>query len=277
MLFMCAHPALRPSVSSCFLTGSLQLWSGRGLAIESLLRRSAGRRTCKRLLVFVSASGQVDEPEDGDGKGDEQVQDMLVGMVRLQAGKMRVTEFVDERSKLLSDIADQAKEEYDKIAQDAMGKMDEASSKIISSVDAEAQAMEEELASARAQMEADSREFDEFEENVDKARSEGLFFKSLYSKPLKPWSDRTADEKKSIKEEAKIVFNVARKSGSSKTRRFLYGVLIFLLSLSLVEAVSNGEHPWPKLALYSFILVALVVQLTYESFMASDGGDSSQK
>lgn len=137
--------------------------------------------------------------------------------------------------------------------------------------------MEEELASARAQMEADSREFDEFEENVDKARSEGLFFKSLYSKPLKPWSDRTADEKKSIKEEAKIVFNVARKSGSSKTRRFLYGVLIFLLSLSLVEAVSHGEHPWPKLALYSFILVALVVQLTYESFMASDGGDSSQK
>lgn len=73
----------------------------------------------------------MDEPEDGDGKGDEQVQDMLVGMVRLQAGKMRVTEFVDERSKLLSDIADQAKEEYDKIAQDAMGKMDEASSKVL--------------------------------------------------------------------------------------------------------------------------------------------------
>jgi TolB-like protein len=76
----------------------------------------------------------VDEPEDGDDQGDEQVQDMLVGMVRLQAGKMRVSEFVDDRSKMLSDIADQAKEEYDKIAQDAMRTMDEASSKVSQSL-----------------------------------------------------------------------------------------------------------------------------------------------
>jgi len=136
--------------------------------------------------------------------------------------------------------------------------------------------MEDELASARAEMEADSLEFDEFEENVDKARSEGLFFKSLYSKPLKAWKDRTSEEKQSIREEAKGVLNVAKKSGSSKTRRLLYGILIFLLSLSLLEAVSNGEYPWPKLALYSLLLVALVVQLTYESFAALDDGDDSK-
>lgn len=58
------------------------------------------------------------------------MQDMLVGMVQLQTGKMRVTEFVDERSKHLSDIAAQAKEEYDKIAQDAMRNLDEAGSKV---------------------------------------------------------------------------------------------------------------------------------------------------
>lgn len=77
---------------------------------------------------------KVEEPEgegDGKGKGDQQVQEALVGMVRLQAGKLRVTEFVDERSKLLTDIADQAKEEYDKIAEDAMRSMDEASSKVV--------------------------------------------------------------------------------------------------------------------------------------------------
>ena len=50
--------------------------------------------------------------------------------MRLQAGKMRVSEFVEDRSKMLSDIADQAKEEYDKIAQEAMRTMDEASSKV---------------------------------------------------------------------------------------------------------------------------------------------------
>ena len=148
---------------------------------------------------------------------------------------------------------------------------------IISEVDAEAQEMEEELAAARAEMEADSRDFDEFEENVDKARSDGLFFKSLYSKPLKAWKGLTKEEKKFIKEEANVVYNTVKKSGSSKTRRFLYGVLIFLLSLSLVEALSNGNYEWPKLALYSFLLVALVVQLTYESFLASDGDDSKER
>lgn len=50
--------------------------------------------------------------------------------MRLQAGKLRVSEFVEDRSKMLSDIADQAKEEYDKIAEDAMRTMDEASSKV---------------------------------------------------------------------------------------------------------------------------------------------------
>lgn len=264
MQFMYVH-----ATSTSFRGGSVQLWSGRCSALRT--------RNLQHRLAFVSASDQVDEPEDGDDQGDKQVQDILVGMVRLQAGKMRVSEFVDDRSKMLSDIADQAKEEYDKIAQDAMRTMDEASSKIISSVDAEAQAMEDELAAARAEMEADSRDFDEFEENVDKARSEGLFFKSLYSKPLKAWNDRTKEEKQAIKEQADAVYNSAKKSGSSKPRRFLYGVLILLLSLSLVEAVSNGSYEWPKLALYSLILVALVVQLTYESFVASDGDDDSKE
>lgn len=58
------------------------------------------------------------------------MQDLLVGIVRLQTGKLRVNELVDERSKLLSDIAKQAKDEYDKIAEDAMRTMDEASSKV---------------------------------------------------------------------------------------------------------------------------------------------------
>lgn len=122
-------------------------------------------------------------------------------------------------------------------------------------------------------MEVDSWEFDEFEENVDKVCSEGLFFKSLYSKFLKLWSDCIVDEKKSIKEEVKIVFNVVRKFGLFKIWRFLYGVFIFLLSLLLVEVVLNGEYLWLKLVLYFFILVVFVVQLIYESFMVFDGGD----
>lgn len=137
----------------------------------------------------------------------------------------------------------------------------------------DAQALEDELASARAEIEASDRNLTDFEENVDKARSEGLFFKGLYSKPLKAWKDQTLEEQNLIKEKAEMVSNVAKKSAVSQSRRFLYGVLIFLLSLTLVESISSRDVQWPKLALYFLVLVALVVQLSYEKFVASDGDD----
>ena len=142
---------------------------------------------------------------------------------------------------------------------------------ILTSVEEEAQKLEDELACARAEMEADERDLEEFEENVDKARSEGLFFKGLYSKPMKAWKDSTPEEKEAIKEQADAVANVAKASAVSQSRRFLYGVLIFLLSLTLVEGVSGANIQWPKLALYFLVLVALVAQLTYEKFIASNG------
>jgi hypothetical protein len=73
----------------------------------------------------------VEEPDENSSNiGDKKVQEILVGIVRLQADQAKVTEFVDERAKLLSDIAEQAKEEYDKIAEEAMRTMDEARSKV---------------------------------------------------------------------------------------------------------------------------------------------------
>ncbi len=73
----------------------------------------------------------MEEPdENSSNTGDKKVQEILVGIVRLQADQAKVTEFVDERAKLLSDIAEQAKEEYDKIAEEAMRTMDEARSKV---------------------------------------------------------------------------------------------------------------------------------------------------
>ncbi len=73
----------------------------------------------------------MEEPDENSSNiGDKKVQEILVGIVRLQADQAKVTEFVDERAKLLSDIAEQAKEEYDKIAEEAMRTMDEARSKV---------------------------------------------------------------------------------------------------------------------------------------------------
>lgn len=140
-------------------------------------------------------------------------------------------------------------------------------------VDADAQAFEDELASARAEIEANEREFDEFEKNVETARNEGLFFKSLY-RPMKSWKSRTPEERKALEEEAAAVTEVTKMSAGSKSRRYLYGVLIFLLTLTLMETVSAGDFNWKKLAIYGGVLAFLLLQFSFEKSFAS--GSSGQ-
>ncbi|CAI5510637.1 unnamed protein product [Closterium sp. Naga37s-1] len=61
--------------------------------------------------------------------------------------------------------------------------MEEASSKVLQQVDAEADEFEQQLAAARADMERSEREFDEFEKSVEERRNSLLFFKQLYRRP----------------------------------------------------------------------------------------------
>ncbi|BFI30827.1 hypothetical protein MPTK2_3g15860 [Marchantia polymorpha subsp. ruderalis] len=203
----------------------------------------------------------------GDGvekSGDKEVQEMLVEIVRLETGKVRVNEFVEEQAKHLADIAETANEEYARIAEEARRSMDAAGSKVLEEMDIKASAFEEELAAARAQIEADEADLEAFEKNVEQARSEGLFFKELY----KTVKTKSPEEQQQIKEKAEVVTDTIRKSAGSKSRRILYGVLIFLLTLSIIEAGSSANVQLPKLAVYIFILLALIVQLTYENMLS---------
>eukprot|EP00246_Nothoceros_aenigmaticus_P009899 TRINITY_DN2592_c0_g1_i3.p1 TRINITY_DN2592_c0_g1~~TRINITY_DN2592_c0_g1_i3.p1 ORF type:complete len:302 (-),score=65.67 TRINITY_DN2592_c0_g1_i3:488-1393(-) len=225
----------------------------------------------RHVRVRMSSTGQEGEPEKV--VGNKQVQDQLVKMLRLQTGKMRVRDFVDERSSYLSNIAEQAKAEGDKIAEDILRGIEEAGSKVLKRFDADAQAFEDELASARAEIEANEKDFDEFEKNVEIARSEGLFFKSLY-RPMKSWKSRSLEERNALEEQAAAISEVAKTSAGSKSRRYLYGVLIFLLTLTLVETVSAGDFSWRKFAIYGGVLAFLLLQFSYEKSLAS--GSSGQ-
>ena len=129
--------------------------------------------------------------------------------------------------------------------------------------------LEEELASAREQMEKEDRDFEEFEKQVQQSRSRGLFFKSLYSKPVST-SSLGSKERETIKELQETVSTSRKKAAGSKTRRVLYRVLLFLVSLVLVDLALVEEKDWPKLALYSILCLALIAQLVYEKTLTSE-------
>ncbi|KAJ7205327.1 hypothetical protein O6H91_Y485900 [Diphasiastrum complanatum] len=94
--------------------------------LEGRVWRSRKRPRSRGLADDASASANENRGgDDGDGK----VQDMLVNMVRLQAGEVQVNKFIDDRAKLLTDIAEGAKTEYGRIAEDAKRSIDEAGSK----------------------------------------------------------------------------------------------------------------------------------------------------
>ncbi|KAJ7552834.1 hypothetical protein O6H91_06G072100 [Diphasiastrum complanatum] len=115
--------------------------------------------------------------------GDSKVQKMLVEMLQIQVGKARMSDFVDERSQYLRNIAQEAHEEYDRIAYRTMKEFEATGSRVLRELDADASAIERELQIVRAEIEAQSKDFEEFQLRSAYSRNEGLFFKNLYQAP----------------------------------------------------------------------------------------------
>lgn len=208
--------------------------------------------------------------------GDTSLQQTLVQIVRLQTDKVRVSQFLDQKSQHLTYVAQQAMAEYDRISQHARTSIDQASAKALKTVQEDAQAFEEELASARAEIEASDEELDEFEKKVATARNEGLFFKGLY-KPLKPWKDRAPEEQIVIKEQAKKIAEITTASMGSKSRQNVYVLMILLLSLILLEGLGSGEISWPRVAIYGALILFLILQVAYESSVSSNTEETEKR
>eukprot|EP00850_Spirogloea_muscicola_P012950 SM000085S23300 [mRNA] locus=s85:534058:535503:- [translate_table: standard] len=235
-----------------------------GIRLPPLLgsRHSAGARrwtaSARRRLLRAAAS-----PEgSGEAAGSEAVQGKLVEMIRLQSGKLRVSDFVDEQSKALADIAEGAGAEYERIRGEALRGMDEAGSRVLEQMENDTRDFEAELAAARQELEAREGDLDAFERGVEQARSEGLFFKGLY-RPFTAWKDRNVAEKVAIEGEAKKVAEAARTSAGAKWRKQLYGLLAFLVLLTIAEGLTVEDVQWAKLALLTIVFLLLTLQYFY--------------
>lgn len=81
-------------------------------------------------IVCLSSSKSNDSSSDSQPEGDVQSQEMLAQIAMLQTQKVRLTDFLDERSDYLAKFGEEAKAEFDKVGEDALKGLDEASDRV---------------------------------------------------------------------------------------------------------------------------------------------------
>ncbi|ESW12380.1 hypothetical protein PHAVU_008G107300 [Phaseolus vulgaris] len=196
--------------------------------------------------------------------GDTRKQELLVQIAMLQTQKVRLTNYIDERSAYLAKFGEEAKAEFDKIGEDALQGLDEASARIIANIESQKEEFEESAELFRQEIQEREKELHEFEVRMEDGRNEGLFFKNLRKKaPV---------DKAKAKEEAEKIKNVAREKAGSRTRKGMYLFFIGLLTFAIVDSTASSSTDWRKEAVLGAILLALVCQLIYEQSMSSETG-----
>ncbi|KAK4802158.1 hypothetical protein SAY86_000361 [Trapa natans] len=207
-----------------------------------------------------SSSSSSDDSSEQDG--DKQKQDLLARIVMLQTQKVRLTDYLDERSAYLTKFAEEANAEFDKVGEDALRDLDEAANKIMENIESRMQAFKESEQLNRLEIEENDSKLSEFEDQIEKDRNEGLFFKSLRQKvPV---------EKAKAKEEAKKIEEVVKESAGSRTRRTIYLGLIGVLVVAIADSFISSSPDWRKVAVFGAILVGLLTQLGYEQGVSSE-------
>nr|XP_043636369.1 uncharacterized protein LOC122607457 [Erigeron canadensis] len=180
-------------------------------------------------ILFVSKSKDSDtntqssSPEPSP-EGDARKQELLARIAMLQAQKVRLTDYLDERSEYLTKFAEEANVEFDQVGENALKELEEASARIMGNIESQMQAFEESAESNKLEIEENQRKIDEFEVRFQNEVNEGLFFKNLgQSKPV----DKTL-----AKEEAEKLKELTKQNAGTKTRRNIYLALIGLISIS---------------------------------------------
>lgn len=186
----------------------------------------------------------------------------------LQAQKVRLTDYLDERSAYLTQFAEEANAEFDKIGEEALKGLDEAGTRIMENIENQMQAFEESAEINRKDIEMNENQLADFEDQIEKERNEGLFFKNLREqKPV---------EKVKATEETKKMKELAKESAGSKTRRNIYLALISLLILGIADSFISSPD-WRKVAVLGAVLVALSSQFIYEQSLLSEAEERETK
>lgn len=124
------------------------------------------------------------------------------------------------------------------------------------------QAFEESAESNKVEIEQNENMLLEFEDQIEKDRNEGLFFKNLGS--------RTPEEKVQAKEETAKIKELTKVNAGSKTRRNIYLALICLLTIGIADSFISSSPDWRKVAVLGAILVGLFTQYVYEQSLLSE-------
>lgn len=99
----------------------------RNTATCTLTRlRNASSIVCKSNNESSSSSSSDSQKPEGDVESQE----MLAQIAMLQTQKVRLTDFLDERSDYLTKFGEEAKAEFDKVGEDALKGLDEASDRV---------------------------------------------------------------------------------------------------------------------------------------------------
>ncbi|KAJ1411286.1 hypothetical protein SESBI_21329 [Sesbania bispinosa] len=190
-------------------------------------------------------------------EGDAQNQELLAQMAILQTQKVRLTDYLDERSAYLAQFGEETKAEFDKIGEDALKGLDEASDRITANIESQMLAFEEATELNKLEIQESEDKLMEFEGQMEEDRNEGLFFKNL--------SQKVPVVKAKVKEEVEEVKDVSREKDGSKTRKNVYLFFIGLLTYGIVNSIaSSSSTDWRKVAVLGAILVALFSTFIYE-------------
>lgn len=173
---------------------------------------------------------------------------------------------MEESGERLKQMAENAKEEMDKIAEISKLKGDVAFDSAMAEINLEVDEFEEQLRKSREEQQAKEMEFNEWEQGVAASRSEGHFFKSLYplsenKKKLSPDGGSDGSDGNTASARAKDAMNAVRKEETtSPLRMYLFLGLSFLLIADVGADVSSAEPSIGPDVLYTG-LAALAVWL----------------
>ncbi|XP_052174108.1 uncharacterized protein LOC127789279 [Diospyros lotus] len=224
-------------------------------------RGLSNKKNLMVLSVSKSSDSNSEDSQSQPPEGDARKQELLARIAMLQTQKVRLTDYLDERSAYLTQFAEEANAEFDQIGEDALKGLDEASARIMENIESRMQAFEESAESNKVEIEKNEKMLAEFEGQIDKDRNEGLFFKNL--RETKPVEKAKAKEIEKIRE-------LTVDSAGSRTRRNIYLVLIGLIAIGIVDSLLSPSAGWQKVAVLGVILVGLVSQLFFEQRLIAE-------
>lgn len=210
--------------------------------------------------------------EPGPG-GDPNTQDILVEMVNMEISKVQMTEIVDESSQSMQNIGLQTQLEYAQLADLTVKRLDVSGSQVLSQLDLNANACLRQFNLAAADLEAQSRNFEQLQLVATYSRNDGLFFKNLYKAP--PVLAYRSDLSTALTEEkGSVSSSITPEDFTRSYKQILCGglSLVFLsFAWSSSSAFLSGTYiRAPKLISYGVIMSLLLLQLAYAKVLTGE-------